>query len=527
MKKLNIFTIICITVLMTNTSFAQRNIDEILKDFRAGSEAFAAKDYTSARTSLEKFIEEYPLEYETREAIYLAAESARYLQDWHAAIRYYHLTQTRYPYSKHRRTLTFRLGQCYYEIKNLRRALYQFDEYQKAGAGAPFYIHSHIYQAEIYETNREWEKSIEKYEFVLRFPKIETKISKLTRARLHRRLADLYAERGKQPRLAYTNYMSAFELGHPKTAQLRMSLRNITLQRFDINKGFTDKSITDIKTDGDDIWIATFNGGLYRYVRSSNTTEKIRIPSAQVRGIHVDFDQVFVNTFDGIYIYNKKNSSVSELRSESQVFNLAQNVIKDDRFLYFSTLSRGLIQYDLIKKNLNLLDSSSYVKSNTVFAMDADHRYLAIGTLNNGVVLVDKQSDKKTYLNRENGFLHENNVKALKIDGRFLWIAVHTKGVYQYDIENGKIKFMNWGIPFPTVIEKREKEIWIGTTGSGIRVFDREKETLTKISAIDGLRSNEIQQIEIEDDYIWIGYLDAGIDILYRPLSSIPFSAMH
>jgi ligand-binding sensor domain-containing protein len=149
--------------------------------------------------------------------------------------------------------------------------------------------------------------------------------------------------------------------------------------------------------------------------------------------------------------------------------------------------------------------------------MDANHEYIAFGTVDRGAVIKDKKTGQIHYVNTENNKLHGDNVKSVLIDGRYVWIGVHKYGVYRYDIKTKLCKFFDWGLPYPSSFSLRGRKLWIGTSGNGIRIFDREKNSIEKLTVIEGLSSNEVHMIKIEGNYIWIGYLDSGIDILYKP----------
>ena len=53
--------------------------------------------------------------------------------------------------------------------------------------------------------------------------------------------------------------------------------------------------------------------------------------------------------------------------------------------------------------------------------------------------------------------------------------------------------------------------------GQGIRILDRNDMSFEKLSAVEGLSSNEVQILRIEGDFLWVGYLENGIDVVYRP----------
>ena len=158
---------------------------------------------------------------------------------------------------------------------------------------------------------------------------------------------------------------------------------------------------------------------------------------------------------------------------------------------------------------------NSFIGSKYIYSLAADHRYLVFGTLDKGLIIYNKKSKKAVYLDKKR--LGGNNIKAALIDGRFVWIGVHKHGVYKYDLNRRKIYKMDWKIPYPSTLTKREHEIWVGSSGNGIFLYDQKKDKVEKIRAVEGLSSNEIHLIEIEGDYIWIGYLDSGVDLLYRP----------
>ena len=133
-------------------------------------------------------------------------------------------------------------------------------------------------------------------------------------------------------------------------------------------------------------------------------------------------------------------------------------------------------------------------------------------------MIKDKTTGEVNYVNVENNKIAGNNIKSLMIDGRYVWIGVHKFGIYRYDIKTKECKFYDWGIPYPSSFSMRGRMLWVGTSGNGIRIYDREKKTLEKLTVIEGLSSNEVHLLKMEGNYVWIGYLDQGIDILYKPV---------
>ncbi|MCS6972342.1 MAG: hypothetical protein NZL89_04885, partial [Leptospiraceae bacterium] len=200
-----------------------------------------------------------------------------------------------------------------------------------------------------------------------------------------------------------------------------------------------------------------------------------------------------------------------------QALQLAQKIIKDDRYIYCSTLSRGLVRYDTIKKTTVILGKDSWVKSEQVYALDADVDYIAVGTIDQGALIHHKASGETIQITAGEGGLQSENVKAVLLDGRFVHIAAHNDGVYTYDLQQRKLRKIETATPFPSALAKRDHEIFIGTSGQGIWVLDRNTGKVERLSSLEGLSSNDVHTIRIEGDFLWIGYLEQGIDVLYRP----------
>jgi len=498
--------------------------EDPLKNFHSGRQAFEKNRFKTAEKYLKKFIRLNPYEYEVRDAYYYRAVIARKNKDYLKSISLLNILVKRFPHSRYRKIVYYYLGENYYKLVIYNRAEINLQQYLKLekepGKNIREKINANMKLALIYKDRLFWQKAVDNYHAALLLNEKLKKVSSTDKKKLrytYYQLGMLYADKIKDKKLAYYYLQKYLSKGGKKSTSVKYGVRRISIRHLGKNEGLPDDTIADIKVDGDDVWIATWTGGLMRYSRSTDRMQKIRLPSDHIRSLYVDHDKVYITSYDGIYIYNKKNSRPTELGNSKRLFSLAQKVIKDDRFLYFSTLLKGVIKYDIYRKTIVVLDKTSFLGTNMVYSMAANHRYLAFGTLYKGAIVIDKKKNKTHYINKSNGLLKGNNIKALLIDGRYIWIGVHSHGIYRYDLERRKSRFYNWGVPYPTIITKRNKEIWIGSSGHGIRIFNQESEKVEKLRAIEGLSSNEINLIQIENDYAWIGYLDKGIDILYRP----------
>ena len=505
--------------------------DPTVKYFK-GVKYFEHENFAEAEKMFQEFMAEQPFEYEVRDAIFYLGEIYRKKGQYENAVSFYNKLNSRFPHSRHRTNLMYLYGECYFHLNLISRSAESFKEYL-TNAGDPsgnpgFFINTNQYMAKISEIYRNWKDAIDYYQqglLILEpYMKNSAKDKNLSKQikdqkrDIYYSLGLLYAEKYPNQELAHTYLTGSLELGQTMTAPLSFLLRRLTILHIGRENGLPDDAISDLAVDGDDVWISTWGGGLIRFSRSSGKYTAIPLPSSQLRNLYVDFEYVYISSYDGIYIFDKKSSRSLHLAKNEKSFTLAQKVVKDDRTIYFSTLTDGVIEYDIIKKTVDTLDENSYVGSRQVYSIDANHQYLAFGTLDKGAIIKDKTSGEIHYVNVENKKLGGNNVKSLMIDGRYVWIGVHKFGIYRYDTKTKDCKYYDWGIPYPSTFSLRGRMLWVGTSGNGIRIYDREKKTLEKLTVIEGLSSNEVHLLKMEGNYVWIGYLDNGIDILYKPV---------
>lgn len=495
--------------------------DNLVK-FRQGVKEFEAKNFEQALKTLGEFMEENPYEPEVKDAMFFVVKALFVEKKFSQTIARANITLERYPMHSKKIELRLLTAQALYRVNAHRQAEKILLELSKKKAAHEFSYTIEKTLAFIYYDAREYKRALFRFRNSLRvLPDSQTGDDDLLRIYTDAAKILLTDAAHTNETVRYLNRALAIaEKQEPKSVRsLKMLLRKVSLRHFDKLTGLGDNSISDIRVDGDDIYVATWGAGLYRYVRSQDRLEKIALPSSQVRGLYVDFDDIYVATFDGIFHISKKSGSVESLSDQKGELKLAQKIIKDDRYLYFSTLTRGLIQYDTIKKKIAVLEKDSWVGAKQVYALDADLDTLVVGTLEKGALIYNKKTQEVTQITAGENALRSANVKAVLLDGRYVYIGAHNDGVYVYDSVQKTLTRLAQEIPFPSSIVKRDKEIYIGTSGQGIFVLDRNTNAISRIRAIDGMASDEVHVLRVEDDFLWVGYLEKGIDILYRPMA--------
>lgn len=208
---------------------------------------------------------------------------------------------------------------------------------------------------------------------------------------------------------------------------------------------------------------------------------------------------------------NNTSNHQSIQKVDSQIGEYVVNIFEDSKGnLWFGTLEKGVAKYD--GKTLTYLTMTDGLPSNRVVSMVEDLQ----GNLWFGTGSGLSKYDGKMFTNftTKDG-LCDNSISNLLIDrkGDF-WIGTWG-GVCKF---NGS-SFTNFTLPIPTiktslnedtknwitqVFEDSKGNIWISRDGYGACKYDGE--TFTHVTKMDGLASNNVQDIqEDEQGAIWFG----------------------
>lgn len=244
--------------------------------------------------------------------------------------------------------------------------------------------------------------------------------------------------------------------------------------------------VTGIDADKNgNIWIAA--GHLFCYVVETGELKIDRISRSQAWNVKVDNNDVWVSTFGGVHRYGVKDYNLGEQAQQ----------------IYCSTSNNELVS--------------------VVTPFNSNH--LLIGTLNEGLKIMDKQTEEITSYHLEKSFGDENlYIRDLKqfSDGN-IWIGTQT-GLYIHDPVSNKTTYLyhNWNDnnslsdnAIYSMYEDREGGIWIGTYFGGVCYYPKGYTYFKKdypISNVNSIIGERVSGIcEDKNNNIWIGTEDAGL----------------
>lgn len=205
--------------------------------------------------------------------------------------------------------------------------------------------------------------------------------------------------------------------------------------------------------------------------------------------------------------------------------NSVWTVLQDSKgYIWFGTKD-GLNRFD--GKNMkiyrNKKDDPNSIGHNFIHCIKEDsNKRLLIGT-RNGVYLYNREKDNFKHIIVEKDSTKQVNVNDIleDPDGNF-WIACHGNGLYKLNseliIENHYISSDEENsIPINyiwTIIADNYGNLWLGTAGKGLVHFDKNNNSFTPITNIEGLTTEKQSVYSIfcdKDNTLWIGTYTNGL----------------
>lgn len=239
---------------------------------------------------------------------------------------------------------------------------------------------------------------------------------------------------------------------------------------------FGSQDILWIGTDGQGVW------QVYEYHSPFNTVRT----NHPVRSFcELGSEQLLIGTKgDGIKVYNKQNRELSNYMNlrdgliSNSVYTMKKNESGD---IFVGTEGQGL---NIISDNkiyrLSLPYNSPLFKSIYSILFTNNESCLWLGTSGFGLIKIE--------LSKENGRYKAKNVK-------------------QYS-SSTETKSINNNIIYSVIEGANPNELWLGTRGGGLFLFDIISETFTNIDDIDShfqLTNNDILCLSKDANSLWIG----------------------
>ena len=287
-----------------------------------------------------------------------------------------------------------------------------------------------------------------------------------------------------------------------------------------------------------EVWIAT-NHGLYRYNRNSNKV-KHYVHSISNRSLSQDYltglaetndRQLLVATLCGVNVYDPLTDDFDHIDciSGSDNGKLNSNFVNcmlvDNDHIWFGTETGGINKLNLkrlsVKNYIHNKENPSSLSQNPVNAVYEDiYNKVWVGSVEGGLNILSRGSDRFTHLTKEHGGLSHNSVSALAADNKNrLWAATWGGSINLLDLKYpGRVLKVistkttpGFNVDFVGALsyDPINKGIWIGAN-PGLYFYSLEQEKLTM--PFSDKESNNIHgcigSIIDRTGKLWIGCLE-------------------
>lgn len=269
------------------------------------------------------------------------------------------------------------------------------------------------------------------------------------------------------------------------------------------------------------IWIGTVNGGAYELPQGQEAVHfnsSKGLPGSIVMCFAESKDkEIWIGTWDGGLARVQENGVRSYSTSNGLHGNTVRSLLADrEGIILVGTNENGL---DIYKgeRFLHFGQDDDLIDPHVWAGMEDDRGNLWFGT-NGGITMLSKSGRPISFSAEKNGLSSDKVRSIVQTKDRRIWIGTENGGLLEFD--RNSFEF-DTDVPFQTqlasasvtaLIEGAANELWVGTYEGLIR-FEIETGFFEFFNVADGLSGNTIKCLYKDNDgSLWIGIRGGGIN---------------
>lgn len=289
-----------------------------------------------------------------------------------------------------------------------------------------------------------------------------------------------------------------------------------------------EKIIALYKDKTSNIWMGSWNGGIDFYSPYSNyfnVTTPILAGKEQVGCINTIAEingQIWLATDKGLVVYNRSINSYQQLPiNVPGGYNEVKFIYRDNDKLWVSLYTGGL---HIMNLNANRIEKTisgfTYGHVRTMTKDEAGNYWIASGT-NDPFLMLDMKTEKlqkRFEIRGSKQYFAPMNVQDVMTEkGQTVWIGTRADGLYRYNYAHKELKHFLAGQEenslsnnnVSVIFRDSRKNLWFGTFGGGICLFNSKTNTFKTYDHRNGLQNDAVCSIlEDKDGTLWISTLE-------------------
>jgi ligand-binding sensor domain-containing protein len=283
---------------------------------------------------------------------------------------------------------------------------------------------------------------------------------------------------------------------------------------------FPDVGISDFFQDRwGGIWIGSSSGLSYTHPQLSKFNSFSDMNAGSKNGfdiswsIYSDDDKNFILGSDaGLFEFNSGNYEHRQIKFESNVDKKVYCFLKTKDGKLLAGTSQGIVEIDQQIQAMQVFPQVSGFISTMVQLPDGD--ILAGAYDERGMYRINPKTGAFRLFQHEKGnpnSLINSSINLILIDEDKKVLIGTDMGLSKYDPENDKFDNSIWeSRPKSLKISQLiyglanfKDQLWIGTFGSGILIFDKQTRNFTQLGLKEGLPNESIYQLQSQGDIVW------------------------
>ena len=325
-----------------------------------------------------------------------------------------------------------------------------------------------------------------------------------------------------------TTYTQLGHLYHSTKNELWLSTVTGDLQILDISEEEFSENI-DVKDasvilkEDSTYWVGTYGHGIYEIGSSNKRNSKSSyLQQRQIYDVVKIDEKLLVATDQGLFVL--VNQSFEAITSVPQTLSISSLEVFNDQII-LGTHANGLYAYD-DESVIQLKWISRDAVTHDLLSDKAGNLWIATFGLGAYRVNKDLTIDHFTFDEQDPFSINYDDVLCLMEDKQGnIWLGTDGGGVSIYSKKRQRIKSISRNqLPkeYPVDVVRaiatdKRQNIWIGTSGKGLtkisKGFDQKVNYNTQ-SQIAKLSSNRIVSLKMDENDLWIGYQEGGIEKL-------------